>query len=202
MVDYKDKYEGKTREKWWTDRFPKKPIIYKAQGKGLRDVRNFIFDRSYLFTKIIRKYNLNALHDDDKVYNCCMFVQDKIKYVEDVKARGYGEFWQYPEDTLFRASGDCEDMAILMKSLTMALEVPDWKVKIIAGKVKDGGHAYCTYIRDDDTQAIMDCCYWPNRLKIKDRPSFDIENNYGEIWFSFNRKYSYAEKRILITGKS
>jgi hypothetical protein len=87
-------------------------------------------------------------------------------------------------------------MRILVKSLTLCAGVPDWKVKIVAGDVKGGGHAYCTYIRRDDTQCILDSCYWPNQLPVNKRPKMEDEKNYYGIWFSFTSEYSYAEKKV------
>lgn len=190
------KYGNQTRQQWWETRFPEVPILYRAQDRSLRDVRNFIFDKSFVFDQVISKKQLRGRTDDETIYKCCMFVIDSIKYVGDDVARSQPEFWQYPEDTLTRGTGDCEDGAILLKSLSMACGVPDWKVKVQAGNVKGGGHAYCTYIRDDDTQCILDWCYWPNRLPINKRPKFDDEPNYYEIWFSFNKDHAYAETKL------
>ena len=191
-----ENYGGKTREDWWTTKFTEKPIIYNAQDSMPRDVRNFIFPKSYVLDNAVRKCSLKTGDDSSTVLKCCLFVQDYIKYVGDMDSRKQNEFWQYPEDTLSRRTGDCEDGAILMKSLTLCAGVPDWKVKIVAGNVKGGGHAYCTFIRDDDTQAIMDWCYWSNRLHPNARPKMEDEQNYYEIWFSFNHNHSYAETKV------
>ena len=195
-----DPYESKTREQWWTDRFPKQPVLYRAQDGNLRDVRNFIFEHSYILEQLIEQNNLKGANDNETVLNCCLFVQDNLRYVSDEQSRKQVEFWQNPEDTVTRGTGDCEDGAILMKSLTQCAGVPDWKVKIVAGDVKGGGHAYCTYIRDNDTQCILDWCYWPNRLPVNQRPSFAQEENYYDIWFSFNNAHSFAETRTAYSG--
>lgn len=196
------KYGGKTRQQWWETRFPEVPVLYRAQDRNLRDVRNYIFDKSYLFDQVISKYKLKGRDDNETVYKCLMFVISNFKYVGDEEARNQPEFWQYPEDSLTRGTGDCEDGAILLKSLSMACGVPDWKVKVQAGMVKGGGHAYCTYIRDDDTQCIMDWCYWPNKLPINSRPKFQDEPNYYEIWFSFNKNHAYAETKMVYRNGS
>jgi len=192
-----NKYGNKTREQWWEDRFEKHPVIYNAQDKCPRDVRNFIFDRSYILEDIVDRYNLKGNSDEETALRCLVFIQDHIKYVSDETARKQIEFWQYPEDTVTRGTGDCEDMSILLKSLTLCADVPDWKVRILAGKVKGGGHAYCTFVREDDSQCILDCCYWPNKLPINKRPAIENEPNYYVVWFSFTKKYSYANGNIV-----
>ena len=181
------------REEYWTNRFPHQPVIYRAQDNNPRDVRTFIFGRSYLLEDVINKYNLRGNNDDETMLKCCLVVQDYVEYVGDDVSRGQAEYWQNPEDTVARSAGDCEDGAILMKSLTLCAGVPDWKVKIVAGMVEGGGHAYCTYICDDDTQCVMDWCYSTNRLPVNERLSIMQEEKYKEIWFSFNDQYSFAE---------
>ncbi len=143
-------------------------------------------------------YNPNSFFLRDHGYKDLSEVS--ISYIEDL-----GEFKTYDwevADThnFFFANGicthNCEDMSILMKSLTLCAGIPDWKVKIMAGSVKGGGHAYCVYIRDDDTQCVMDACYWPNKLPVNMRPKMEDEENYYEIWFSFNFNHAYAETKI------
>jgi len=45
------------------------------------------------------------------------YVRDNIKYVIDTEL----EDWKYPDETLRRMSGDCDDIAILLKSMYDAL---------------------------------------------------------------------------------
>jgi hypothetical protein len=196
VIENVSEYGGVSRKEWWVNKFKKKPVIYKAQYGYKHDVRNFVFPRSYIFDDAIKRFNLKDANDTTTVYRCFLYVLDTLKYVSDTDSKSQNEFWQYPEETFARRTGDCEDGAILLKSMTLCAGVPDWKVKIIAGEVKGGGHAYCTYIRDDDTQIILDWCYWPNKLPIDKRPDLLDEPNYKDIWFSFNNKYSYAECKV------
>jgi predicted transglutaminase-like cysteine proteinase len=123
-----------------------------------------------------------------------LWVIDHLEYVGDETTKGQVEFWQNPEDTIITLKGDCEDGAILVKSLALVAGVPDWKVKILAGEVVGGGHAYCTFIRHDETQVILDWCYWTNRLPISRRKEREDEENYKQVWFSFDKKHSYAPR--------
>ena len=132
---------------YWENKFKISPVTYKAQDGNPRDVRTFIFDRSFILEWIVRKYKLKGKTHEDTMYKCCNFVQDSITYKSDSDTHSQNEFWQNPEDTLARGTGDCEDGAILMKSLSLIAGVPDWKCKIVAGMVRGGGHAYCTFIR-------------------------------------------------------
>ena len=184
----------KKREKQWRSMFAKHPVIYRAQNGNPRDVRTFLFDDSYILKLYVDHYNLVGIDDEDTMRRILLWVMDHLVYVGDETTKGQREFWQNPEDTIITLRGDCEDGAILIKSLALVAGVPDWKVKILAGNVVGGGHAYCTFIRYDDVQVILDWCYWPNRLRIAERPRRQDEENYLEVWFSWDKKYSYVPK--------
>jgi len=185
----------KERAKNWTNKFKREPVVYNAQYGRPRDVRTFIFDRSYILTDVVKKNKLIGKNDDDTIYRILMFVMRNLKYTGDQKTKGQAEFWQNPEDTVTLMKGDCEDGAILIKSLSLIAGIPDYKVRIAAGMVKGGGHAYVLYLRDDDTQCILDWCYWPNNLPINKRKKFADEPNYYDIWFSFNRNFTFARQK-------
>jgi len=181
------------RANFWNNKWPKDRIIYNAQYGRPRDVRTFIFDRSYILEDVLRSYNIIHDGDDDEVmYKITMSTIDRFRYVGDEKTKGQREFWQNPEDSVTSGKGDCEDGAILIKSLSLVAGVPDYKVRIAAGMVKGGGHAYVLYLRDDDTQCILDWCYWSNNLPIMSRKTWKQEENYYDIWFSFNKEFSFA----------
>jgi len=184
------------RAEKWTNMFPKKPVIYNAQYGRPRDPRTFIFERSHILEPVVKSYRLNKGNDNDKILACLLFVQKFIKYTGDKELKGQTEFWQNPEDTLTLQKGDCEDGAILIKSLSLIAGIPDWKVRVCAGHVKGGGHAYCTYVRDDDTQCVMDWCYWPNQKEVNKRTLLANEKNYYEIWFSFTSEYTFAPRQL------
>ena len=190
------RYNEKKREKVWRSKFRIEPIIYRAQYGNPRDVRTFLFDSSYILEAYVKHYNLKGIDDEDTMHNILLWVIDYLHYVGDGINKGQVEYWQNPEDTIITLRGDCEDGAILIKSLSLVAGVPDWKVKILAGEVVGGGHAYCTFIRYDESQVILDWCYWPNRLVISKRPHREDEKNYKDVWFSFDKKYSYAPRPI------
>lgn len=185
--------KDKERAKYWNNKWPKKRIIYNAQYGRPRDVRTFIFDKSFILADIIKENKLAGKNDNDTMYRILMFVIKNLKYTGDEKTKGQKEFWQNPEDTVTYMKGDCEDGAILIKSLSLLAGIPDYKVRVAAGHVKGGGHAYVIYLRDDDTQVILDWCYWPNKLKINERKSFSEEKNYYDVWFSFNKNHTFSK---------
>ena len=180
------------RARYWNNKWPQAPIIYNAQYGRPRDVRTFLFTRSHILEQTIERCKLRGKNDDSTMYKILMFVIDFLKYTGDKETKGQAEFWQNPEDTLMSGRGDCEDGAILIKSLALVAGIRDYKLKVAAGNVKGGGHAYCIYLRDDDTWCILDWCYWPNKLPISERKKWSDEENYYDIWFTFNAKLTFA----------
>jgi len=180
------------RAKEWTNKWTRKPVIYNAQYGRPRDVRTFLFDKSYILEEKMRQYKLVGKNDDETMYKVLMFVIDNLRYTSDEDTKSQLEFWQNPEDTVTLMKGDCEDGAILIKSLSLIAGIPDYKVRIAAGNVKGGGHAYVLYLRDDNTQCVLDWCYWPNKLPINQRKKFSAEENYYDIWFSFNKNFTFS----------
>ncbi len=79
------------------------------------------------------------------VERCYYWVAQNIKYVPDYSL-GSAEYWQYPNQTIQRKKGDCEDFAILLCSLIRAKGTPAEEVRVVAGLVpSDGepvGHAW------------------------------------------------------------
>ena len=187
-------------EKYWNEKYPKAFIVYKGRyipnvGFVEVDVRNFItpYDDS-----IPRVHGKN---DDEIMLRALEWVMNNITYTSDKKQEGLYEYWQFPFETLKTRKGDCEDGAILLYNIALKSGVPYWRMRLNAGYVKGGGHAYLTYCRLKDNQfVVMDWCYWPNRLHPSERPLHKDERNYYEVWFSWNKKYAF-HKPATETGE-
>lgn len=87
-------------------------------------------------------------------YELMATIGARIDYPKYPDGRGYdevvhgqGDYWQTPEETLTRKTGDCEDQAFLLASLLRAAGVPESDVLVGVGMVafpgqKPGGHAW------------------------------------------------------------
>ena len=135
-----DEDNEKARELLWRSKFTVQPIIYKAQDNCRRDVRTFIFDKSHVLERYVEHFQLRAYTDTDIMYKILMWVIDNLRYTSDEITRKQVEYWQNPEETLCTLTADCEDFALLIKSLSLVAGVPDWKVKVLAGDVVGVGH--------------------------------------------------------------
>ena len=125
---------------------------------------------------------------------------NNIKYEVDDNTTNKAEHWNFAFETLERGTGDCEDGAILLANLLLHSNIPYWKVRIATGWVilpdtnKKVGHAYLTYYCEEkDYWILCDWCYYPNQLPINQRKDYKNEENYYDVWFSFNKKYAYAK---------
>jgi len=136
---------------------------------------------------------------DEIAYNCLMWVQDNIKYISDKKEYGYNEYWAYSYQTLKNRVGDCDDGSILLANMLLANGIPYYRVRLNAGTVKGGGHCYVSYCREYDNQfVVLDWCFYPNKLEIRNRKKHSEERNYINkernymVWFSWNLKYIFG----------
>jgi len=119
--------------------------IIKTLHKDVVDIRNFL-----------KPFNLCpniVLPPDptewDKALGALGWVKNNINFIPDNT-----EHWQTPHETLQKASGDCEDGAILIANIMMCLGLED--VRILAGTTGKGvGHAVVSYkeVRYDWTQS-------------------------------------------------
>lgn len=188
-------------EEFWNNRYPKISRNYRRQevdGDYSTDVRNYFqpFDENIP--------TVTGATFDEKALNALKYVISNVKYTSDKTSYGFDEYWAYAYQTLKRKVGDCEDGAILIANIMLRSGVPYWRIRLNAGSVNGGGHAYVTYCRETDNQfVVLDWCYWKNTLPIKDRKLHSEEQNYDDeqqnyyIWFSWNLKYVFGKMQTM-----
>lgn len=127
--------------------------------------------------------------DNDSIANNALkWVNNYMTYVTDPK-----EHWQNADETLDRAKGDCEDGAILMYNLMVSNGVPEWRIRLNAGSVLGGGHAYVTYLRESNNKwYILDWCYWYDESINYKREWHEAKKYFG-VWFSWNSDKVWIE---------
>lgn len=152
---------------------------------------------------------------DLQVIECLKYVKNNIKYKGDINSWNTTEYWQTPQETLDRLTGDCEDGAILMYILCRLKGIPANRLLIFCGSVNGGGHCWLGYKPQEYPLnfVFLDWCYWYNNNSVELRNKFYIHNNiiyeysydslknsnYYNIWFAFNEntnitKYRYDPK--------
>jgi predicted transglutaminase-like cysteine proteinase len=175
---------------------------FETDGQYSIDVRNF-FQINDANTPVV-----TGKTNDDKALAALRTVRGRVAYNSDKSTYTQDEYWAYAYQTLTRAKGDCEDGAILLANILIKSGVPYWRVRLNAGSVNGGGHAYVTYCRETDNEfVVLDWCYWPNDMAISLRPTHREERNYMNteknfyVWFSWDMKYVYGEEKLPTAAK-
>lgn len=188
-------------ETYYNTKYPQKNMFYlrhETDGDYKIDVRNF-FQVNDAKIPTIKRSNGPLNQDDIVALDALKYVIEKIKYVKDSAKESYKttEYWAYAYQTLMHQQGDCEDGAILLANILVKSGIPYWKVRISAGNVllhgKKVGHSFVTYYcEEQDRWVVLDWCYWPNLLPLNQRKDYAQEENYLDVWFSFNEKYAFS----------
>lgn len=198
-------FQPSETELYYENKYPKTDIVYagrevpNSQTRVGIDVRNFFNTNDSMVKSLVKGLNLDSKTDDEKAVICLNWIVKNITYQSDTTRTGFTEYWQFPYETLFWKKGDCEDMSILLANMLIATGIPSWKIRINAGQVDDGkgnlgGHCFLVYYSEsEDRWVLLDCCYYPNILAIKDRKDYKDETYYKETWFSFSEKYCWAK---------
>lgn len=192
----KKKYEtiSMRSPKYWNNQpIPTDNVIFKANDGMWYDVKTFVQVNDAILKIVVKDNSLNKGSLDDIAYKCEQWVLNNIKYESDEVIAKQPEFWQKPTETLQRGMGDCEDQAYLVASLMLNTEkMPTDRVRVVAGEVKEGGHAWVEYRRKkDDQHVILDTTYKPTSEKIEKRLTTANMNDYVKRYFAANNEHSW-----------
>ena len=123
-------------KKAYLDMYPQEYIV--EEGYLLNEAKGRIFNKYHPATEndIVRACGV-ALGADD--------VLAEIYRSDDYFGTPMNDFWQYPQETIVLKKGDCEDLAILWKSLCDKCGVPPYKTRVHLGEYGTTGHAYGAY---------------------------------------------------------
>jgi len=174
-------------EYWNTNISPSTVYYYARRNEKPQNVLEF-FHKENDDIEIITGTNNDVI-----AKKCLWWVNKNIKYTQKLDKENKGEYWQYANETNNLRTGDYEDGAILMANMMIASGVPYWRIRINAGDVKGGGHAYVTYLKESDNKwYVMDWCYW---YKSSGTLWKTAEKYFG-IWFSFNTKFAFKKSEF------
>jgi len=183
-----------SKEDFWNSKYPKATVVLP-----LSYMPNIGFINVDVRAFFVNPHSLNLpfpthLCDDQNALEALLWVIDHIKYTSDKSLFDVPEFWMLPSQTLHMRKGDCDDGAILLANLMLAAGIPYWKIRLTAGMVPAGGHAYVTYFCEEkDYWVTLDWCYYPNRKPVIERPDYKESPIYREVWFSFNQRYAFMK---------
>jgi predicted transglutaminase-like cysteine proteinase len=191
LIDMQATQKDAVLEFFWNNKvWHSENFYFQARDQRYMDILQF-FKQNNLSTPIVQ-----GLTNDAKAINALTWVINNVKYVTDKSQYGAGDQWQWADETIQRKVGDCEDGAILLANIMVASGIPYWRVRLNAGDVKGGGHAWVTYLCEkDNVWYVLDWCYWPSESTQLKLPWSKAEN-YFAIWFSWNNKYAFNKDKL------
>lgn len=201
---------------YWDNKYPKNPVIYKGRSIPQKvngqiilrtleiDVKTMLDINDSVIKNVINKNNLTGGSNDEKMFNIQSWVCKNLKYIGDNVSEGVVEYWQFPFETIKLGTGDCEDGALLIAALAVNMDVPSFRLRVVAGFVRpaptapQGGHGYVAYLRESDNQWVaVDWCYLPDpQVPIANKPILKNNPVYKNMWFTFNNEYTWSQKEL------
>lgn len=148
----------------------------------------------------------NCVSDDEKAWVLYTWVKNNVKYVSDKQAHYMEEFWQSPDETWSRKSGDCEDGALLLVKLMELAGIPAFRRKICCGNVlinvSSVGHAYVIYLRESfNDWFVLDWCLLPDNCFFDWHAGISHKVDgivYRSLWFTFNEEFVWGQFDMVI----
>ncbi len=133
------------------------------------------FIRPEQTAELIVKMKLANLTAERRIQTIYSFVKMNFEFVADEENEDY---WQYPNETLKRGKGDCEDLSILLASMLIQAGIQEGLIRVNA----KNWHVYTTVNLDGKMVLETD----PNR-----------DNAYSYEWpsFKWNRQVVEVRKR-------
>ena len=93
-----------------------------------------LFLYSFREGMICREFRINPILEE---------IYYEIEYLSDTELHSVYDYWQYPEETIKTARGDCEDVAmVLAKRITDMTGLPAW---IVTGDGREVTHAWVLF---------------------------------------------------------
>lgn len=179
-------------------------------------LQDWIKDQVDLPKQNVIKYSKNIAtgnNYDETIINILRYISSNINYKRDSDQWKMTEYWQDASTTIDLGTGDCEDGAILMYIIARIKGIPENRLYLIAGDVKDLGdktkiigHCYLAYKPNNYPLnfQFLDWCYNRDLSDVKQRSFFTInkdkiteekdihivDSDYSDIWFIFNESFS------------
>ena len=195
-VKEKKKLDGELEAYWLNKHQKNNHKKYKARPKYDSDEGNESVDPRIFYQPYNNEYPTFTGSNDEKADKILEWVYNNIKYVTDHKQFKRNETWLFPSETLQLRKGDCEDGAALLASIMLYNEIPSWRVRLNAGSVQLGGHAYTTYLREMNNEwYVLDWCYWYKESRYF-KKSWKTAKKYFGIWFSWTKENIYVKDKL------
>lgn len=182
--------------------------VFSSKGQEAKKVSEFLKEQLDTYdtelNELLDDINCRNLTEDRKVMKILRWVNRHFTYVSDRIQYKEAEHWATIGESLSSMKGDCEDGAILIYCLARKAGIPIAQIKLVAGNVKGGGHAWVRYISKKYPLVVyfIDWCYWydTNSIGTTKTAYFDYNNNkiigddnYYNYWFLVDEDKGYKK---------
>ncbi len=139
---------------------------------------------------------------DDRAAALLYGVSNLLAYVGDAESLDYGDQWTCAVATWFRGYGDCEDGAVLLHGLLLALGADTSRVVTVFGRVGTDnlGHAWTCYKRQaDEAWTVLD---WTTGARSPldgpdDLPRVDQSPDYHDVEYALTGERFYQARMSM-----
>lgn len=190
-----DKDYDELGEEWNKSR-PKVNLKYRCRYLPNKNERMNVDPRIFITPNDSSIPKVSGKTYDEIAKRALTHVINNITYVSDSTQFKESEVWLFPFETWKLKKGDCEDGAILLYNIMLKSGVPYSRVRLNAGNVQGGGHAWVTYKKDDGSPSvILDWCYWPDSKTRNLQKTWKDAEKYFSTWWSWNQRYIFKGEK-------
>lgn len=197
-----------TSEIYWNNKHTRKDIYYMGRYLPVKndfincDIKNFVTPNDALIRELVSNNNLkilNANECDKQVMSIYKFCRKNSSYSYDATLFNKNEVWLFPFEFLYlNKKGDCEDNSHYIASMLICAGVPAFRVRVVVGMCKWGGHSTVYVLSDDLTtwHHINSTGGMEENVSLSDCPTRNsTTDDFGitDVWFSFNNFYSWSD---------
>lgn len=191
------------------EHYQKRYIFDEYSKKTYLDMypQEFIFSDAYLLNEA-KAQIFNRFHpqtEKDIVGACWSWIGadaglGAIYRPDDYFGTPWNDFWQFPQETIALKKGDCEDLAILWKSLCDKCGVPIYKTRVHLGMYGQTGHCYGAYKPSKDSKELL--IEATQRYVNYSAPLTTLESHPEYTsYYAFNSKYMWKIRSGIEFGK-
>lgn len=217
LLELENKELVNESEKYWNNKHTKKDVYYLGRRLITAntdsiitcDIKNFITPNDASIKDLVSNNNLKIVDInvcDKQVMDIYRFCRKDAKYSYDNTLFGKNEVWLFPFEFLYlNKNGDCEDNSHYIASMLICAGVPAFRVRVVCGMCKWGGHSTVYVLGDDLTtwHHINSTGGMEDNVSLSDCPTRDsATDDFGitDVWFSFNNIYSFSDFETINTA--
>lgn len=189
---------------YWNNKWPLSNIQYNARSEGLIDVRkvfNITAEGEVILKKVVDEICKDIENDDNKIIAIAKYVNNRLTYKSDKSIFNKAEYWDDPYSIWKRKTDDCDGFTVLILALAKLADIPAYRIKLTAGDVDGGGHAYSLYLSEKNNDWFtIEGSYYANEAFSRFNNDISHRNakRYGKIWFTTNWENSWAQHDLVI----